>query len=152
MDADLQRVRDIASGNDKDRSALISILQDVHSEFNYLPEGSLEIIARQLGVPLSAVYGVATFFRSFSFTRRGRHVASVCLGTACHVRGGSAVAAEFERLLGVGTGQTTPDGRFTLETVNCLGCCAIGPVAVMDGEYHGQVGVRDVQALIMDHR
>jgi NADH:ubiquinone oxidoreductase subunit E len=152
MDVDLQRVRDITSRSGKDRSALISTLQDVHAEFNYLPEGSLEVISRQLGVPLSAVYGVATFFRSFSFTRRGRHVASLCLGTACHVRGGSAVAAEFERVLGVGAGETTPDGQFTLETVNCLGCCAIGPVAVMDGEYHGQVGVRDVQALIVEHR
>lgn len=152
MDADLQAVSKITSRHGEDRSALISILQDVHAEYNYLPEGSLEVIARQLGVSLSTVYGVATFFRSFSFERRGRHIASVCLGTACHVRGGSPVAAEFERILGIEAGETTPDGQFTLETVNCLGCCAIGPVAVMDGEYHGQVGVRDVQALIMERR
>ena len=148
MDAALQAVREISSRGGKDRSALISILQDVHSEFNYLPEGSLEIISRELGMPLSSVYGVATFFKSFSFKPRGKHVASVCLGTACHVRGGAPVAAEFERRLGIRTGDTTVDGEFTLETVNCLGCCAIGPVVVVDGKYRAHVGIRDVATLI----
>ena len=152
MDADLRAVRELASGYGKDRSALIAVLQDVHAQFNYLPEGSLDVIARELGVPLASVYGVATFFRAFSFTPRGRHVASVCLGTACHVRGGAPVATEFERQLRVKVGETTPDARFTLETVNCLGCCAIGPVVVIDGEYHGQVGVRHVESLIAEHR
>jgi NADH-quinone oxidoreductase subunit E len=152
MDAELRAVREITSGYGKDRSALIAVLQDVHVRFNYLPEGSLDVIARELGVPLASAYGVATFFRAFSFTPRGRHVASVCLGTACHVRGGAPVATEFERQLGVKAGETTPDARFTLETVNCLGCCAIGPVVVIDGQYHGQVGVRHVGSLIAEHR
>jgi NADH-quinone oxidoreductase subunit E len=152
MNADLQSVRKIALDHSKDRSALISILQDVHSEYNYLPEGSLEIIARELGIPLSSVYGVATFFRTFSFKPRGRHIASVCLGTACHVRGGSPVAAEFERQLDVKAGETTSDGQFSLETVNCLGCCAMGPVVVIDRQYHGQVGIRHVKTLIAEHR
>jgi NADH-quinone oxidoreductase subunit E len=152
MDAALQAVKEISSRGGNDRSALISILQDVHAEFNYLPEGSLEIISRELGMPLSSVYGVATFFKTFSFTPRGKHVASVCLGTACHVRGGSLVAAEFERRLGIQAGETTANGQFSLETVNCLGCCAIGPVAVVDGKYYGQVGVRNVGELIAEHR
>jgi len=145
-------VREIASRRGGDPSALISVLQDVHSEYNYLPEGSLEIISRELEIPLSSVYGVATFYRSFSLEPRGRHLACVCLGTACHVRGGSPVAKEFERQLGIKAGETTPDGQFTLETVNCLGCCAIGPVVVVDGEYHDQVGVRHVEELITKSR
>jgi NADH:ubiquinone oxidoreductase subunit E len=152
MDTGLQVVREIAAKRGGDHSALISVLQDVHSEYNYLPEGSLEIISSELGIPLSSVYGVATFFRSFTFTPRGRHLASVCVGTACHVRGGSPVATEFERQLGIKAGETTPDGRFTLETVNCLGCCAIGPVVVVDGEYHSQVSVRHVEKLITENR
>ncbi len=152
MDAALQVVREISSKAGRDRSALISVLQDVHSEFNHLPQGSLEIIARELGVPVSSVYGVATFFKSFSFKPRGRHVVSVCLGTACHVRGGSPVAAEFERRLGIKAGETSANGQFSFETVNCLGCCAIGPVVVVDGKYHGQVGVRHVGELIAEHR
>ena len=152
MNADLQTVRKIALEHSKDRSALVSVLQDVHSEYNYLPEGSLEVIARELGLPLSSVYGVATFFRTFSFKPRGRHIASVCLGTACHVRGGSPVAAEFERQLAVKAGETTSDGQFSLETVNCLGCCAMGPVVVIDRQYHGQVGIRHVKTLIAEHR
>ena len=106
MDAELRAVREITSGYGKDRSALIAVLQDVHVQFNYLPEGSLDVIARELGVPLASVYGVATFFRTFSFTPRGRHVASVCLGTACHVRGGTPVATEFERQLHIKVGET----------------------------------------------
>jgi NADH-quinone oxidoreductase subunit E len=152
MNAELRAVKEIVSAYGKDRSALIAVLQDVNAKFNYLPEGSLEVIARELGVPLASVYGVATFFRAFSFTPRGRHVASVCLGTACHVRGGAPVATEFERALSIKVGETTPDARFTLETVNCLGCCAIGPVVVIDGEYHGQVDVRSVESLIAEHR
>jgi NADH-quinone oxidoreductase subunit E len=152
MNADLQTVRKIALEHSQDRSALISVLQDVHSEYNYLPEGSLEVIARELELPLSSVYGVATFFRTFSFKPRGRHIASVCLGTACHVRGGSPVAAEFERQLAVKAGETTSDGQFSLETVNCLGCCAMGPVVVIDRQYHGQVGIRHVKTLIAEHR
>lgn len=148
--ASLERVRDIAKRS-KGRSALISVLQDVHAEYNHLPEGSLEIIAQELKTPLSAVYGVATFFRSFTFKPRGKNVATVCLGTACHVRGGAQVAAEFERRLGVPPGETTPDGKFTLETVNCLGCCALGPVVVINGKYHGQVGLKDVEKLIRQY-
>jgi NADH-quinone oxidoreductase subunit E len=152
MNVDLQMVRTIALEHSNDRSALISVLQDVHSQYNYLPEGSLDVIARELGVPLSSVYGVATFFRTFSFEPRGRHITSICLGTACHVRGGTPVAAEFERQLGIRPGGTTPDRQFSLETVNCLGCCAMGPVVVIDGKYHGQVGIQHVRALIEEHK
>jgi NADH-quinone oxidoreductase subunit E len=151
MDADLQAVKEIAAGYGKDRSALIAVLQDVHAEFNYLPEGSLDVVARELGVPLASVYGVATFFRAFSFKPRGRHLATVCMGTACHVRGAAQLLAETEEKLGISAGETTRDRRFTLETVNCLGCCAVGPLMIVDGEYHGEMTPKHVEAVIKEH-
>jgi NADH-quinone oxidoreductase subunit E len=151
MDADLQAVKEIAAGYGKDRSALIAVLQDVHAEFNYLPEGSLDVVARELGVPLASVYGVATFFRAFSFKPRGRHLATVCMGTACHVRGAGELLEETEERLGVHAGETTRDRSFTLETVNCLGCCAVGPLMVIDGDYHGEMTPKNVEAVIKDY-
>jgi NADH-quinone oxidoreductase subunit E len=148
MDTDLQAVREIASAHGKNRSALISVLQDVHAEYNYLPEGSLEVISREMRVPLASVYGVATFFRAFSFKPRGRHLATLCMGTACHVRGSSQLLSEAEERLGVSSGETTRDKKVTLETVNCLGCCAVGPVMVVDGEYHGEMTAKRVEAVL----
>ncbi len=152
MATDLQAIKKITSRYGGDRAALIPVLQDVIAEYNHLPEGSLQIISGELKAPLADVYGVATFFKSFTFKPRGRHLATVCLGTACHVRRGAQIATEYERHLDVVAGETTSDGQFTLETVNCLGCCAIGPVVVIDGKYHGQVGVHDVKDLIKEYR
>jgi NADH:ubiquinone oxidoreductase subunit E len=127
---------------------LIQVLQDIQDRFHWLPPEVLEHVAEALGVPLVQVYGVATFYKSFSLTPRGRHVCTVCLGTACHVRGGAAVLEEFERKLGVAAGRTTPDGRTTLERVNCLGACALAPLAVVDGRYHGQMTPTKVAAVL----
>jgi len=96
-------------------------------------------VARELDISLAHVFSVATFYKSFSLVPRGRHICTVCMGTACHVRGGSAVLEHFERKLGIGPGQTTPDGGVTLERVNCLGACALAPLAVVDGRYYGQM-------------
>jgi NADH-quinone oxidoreductase subunit E len=145
--ATLERVKDIAKKG-KGRSSLIAVLQEVHTEYNYLPEGSLEVISKELKTPLSAVYGVATFFKAFSFKPRGRHLATVCLGTACHVRESAKVLTEVRNQLGIASGETTPDMRFTLETVNCLGCCAVGPVMVVDGEYFGEMSPRKVKSVL----
>jgi NADH-quinone oxidoreductase subunit E len=130
------------------KKALIAILQDIQAEYNYLPQDALRIVARTLGVPLIDVIGVATFYRAFSLKPRGRHVATVCLGTACHVRGGPKILEEFERRLGLKAGDTTSDGQFTLETVACLGCCAIGPVVVVDKEYFAHTTLGKVGAII----
>jgi len=151
MDADLQAVKEIASEHGGDRSALISILQDVHAEYNYLPEGSLEVISRETGIPLASIYGVATFFRAFSFEPRGRHIATVCMGTACHVRESSKLLSKAEEKLGISPGETTRDKRFSLETVNCLGCCAVGPLMVVDGDYHGEMTPQQVEAVLEDY-
>ncbi len=130
--------------------ALIQVLQDVQDRYHWLPPEALEHVSRALGVPLVQVYGVATFYRSFSLSPRGRHVCTVCLGTACHVRGGAAVLEQFERRLGVAAGRTTPDGRVTLERVNCLGACALAPLAVVDGRYYGRMTEAKAEAVLAD--
>ena len=118
---------------------LVSILQDIQSEYYYLPREILEQISRALEVPLSQICGVATFFKAFSLTPRGRHLVNVCVGTACHVRGAVRVLDGIERETGIKPGETDTDLKFSLEAVNCLGCCALGPVMVVNGEYHGEL-------------
>jgi NADH-quinone oxidoreductase subunit E len=121
------------------KEQLISLLQDIQSQFNYIPGDTLIKISQKLDIPLSQVFSVATFFRSFSLKPRGRHTVTVCLGTACHVRGGQRLVDKIGRDYNLKPGGTMPDERFTLETANCLGCCALGPVVVVDGKYESQV-------------
>ncbi len=121
------------------KEQLISLLQDIQAQFNYLPQETLVKISQKLDIPLSQVFSVATFFQSFSLKPRGRHTITVCLGTACHVKGGQRLVDKIARDYNLKPGETTKDERFTLETANCLGCCALGPVVVIDGKYEGQV-------------
>ncbi len=124
---------------DGEMGGLIALLESIQAKYNYLPEEALREVAASTGRSLVDIYGVATFYKAFSLKPRGKHLVSVCLGTACHVRGGPAIAEEFERRLGIRAGETTDDREFTLETVNCLGACALGPVAVVDGKYFTKV-------------
>jgi len=151
VDVQTDRVNAFIRKHQNQKKALIAILQDVQAEYNYLPQEALRQVARSVGIPLIDVVGVATFFRAFSLKPRGRHVVTVCSGTACHVRGGPKILEEFERQLGVGAGETTADKKFTLETVACLGCCAIGPVVVVDGDFHAQTSVRKVSSIIKQY-
>lgn len=129
-------------------SAIIAIMQDVQDEVNYLPEGTLRYVAERLNIPVSKVFRLATFYRAFSLEPRGQHLISVCTGTACHVRGAVKIVDALERELGIQSGETDEQLEFTLETVNCLGACALGPVVVVDGEYHGQMtGARAVRMI-----
>jgi NADH-quinone oxidoreductase subunit E len=132
--------------------SLISILQDIQAEYRYLPEGDLRTVADQLQLPLIQVYGVATFFKAFTLTPCGEHMVTICTGTACHVRGTSLVLDEVERQLNISPGDTTEDLRFTLKTVNCLGACALGPIMVIDGEYHGQMSQGKVKTVLNKYR
>jgi len=134
------------------KKSLIAILQDIQAEYNFLPEESLRLVAKVLDIPLTDVVGVATFYRAFSLTPRGKHICTVCQGTACHVRGGPRILDEFERRLKIRAGQTTKDGQFTLETVACLGCCAIGPVVVVDRDYHAHTTVRNAGAILRKYQ
>ena len=131
---------------------LISILQQIQARYGYLPPDALTVVADKTGRSLTDVYGVATFFHSFSLQPRGKHVCSVCLGTACHVRGGPVIAEEFTRALGVKPGETTPSRDFTLETVNCLGACALGPIVVVDGHYFSNVSPVKVKEILEQAR
>ncbi len=142
---DLKSILDKHRGT---RGDLIATLEDVQERYGYLPQDALRFVAEHTGRSLADVYGVATFYRYFRLDPRGRHLISACLGTACHVRGGSAIVAEIERQLGVQAGGTTPDGEFTFETVNCLGACALGPVVVIDGHYFSKVTKSQVRQLL----
>ncbi|HUV29475.1 MAG TPA: NAD(P)H-dependent oxidoreductase subunit E [Acidobacteriota bacterium] len=127
---------------------LISILEEIQAKYSYLPEQALREVAEKTGRSLVDVYGVAAFFKAFSLKPRGKHLVSVCLGTACHVRGAPAVAQEVQRQLGIGSGDTTPDREFTLETVNCLGACALGPIVVADGHYFSKVKTSMIKGIL----
>lgn len=127
---------------------LISILEEIQAKYSYLPENALRKVAEKTGRSLTDIYGVATFYKSFSLKPRGKHLVSVCLGTACHVRGAKTIATEIEQQLSIKSGETTPDKEFTLETVNCLGACALGPVVVVDGHYFPQVKVSMVSGIL----
>jgi NADH-quinone oxidoreductase subunit E len=141
-------IQDIVNTHREDRGGLISILEDIQAKYSYLPADALRVVARETGRPLVDVFSVSTFYKSFSMEPRGKHLCSVCLGTACHVRGAPAVASRFEQQLGVPAGSTTPDKQFTLSTVNCLGACALGPVVVVDGHYFPNVATDEVKEII----
>lgn len=142
---DVFRIVDRYNGN---QGSIISILEDVQAAYNYLPQAALKIVATRTGRSLVDLYGVATFYRGFSLEPRGRHLVSVCMGTACHVRGSPEVLAGFEERVAVAPGGTSDDGEFSLSTVNCLGACALGPVTVVDGEYYRSVTKRDVPKVL----
>ena len=145
------KVESILERHQRDKGMLVAILQDIQAEYNYLPREALEETSKGLCVPLSQVYSVATFFKALSLEPRGRHLINVCLGTACHVRGAVKVLEAMERELAIGSGETTKDLRFTLETVNCVGACALGPVVIVDGEYHGQMKADKVKDVLADY-
>ena len=152
MQYEVSEFESIIDKHSRQKKALISILQDIQAEYNFLPQEALYLVSEILGIPLIDIIGVATFYRSFSLEPRGEHVVTVCMGTACHVRGGAKILDEFEKKLDVEPGHTTVDGQFTLETVACLGCCAIGPVVVVDGDYHAQTSIRKVESLLKKYR
>jgi NADH-quinone oxidoreductase subunit E len=135
----------------RDKSALIDILHDTQSEIGYLPKEALMEVGAGLGVPLSRVYSVATFFKAFSLQPRGRHLINVCLGTACHVRGADKVLEQLEKELGIKKGGNTPDLKFTLETVNCVGACALGPMVVIGEDYHGEMTPEKVGEVLKNY-
>ncbi len=134
-----------------EKSSLIAVLQDVQEEYHWLPPEALRFVSEKLCIPLIDVYSVATFYRAFSLTPRGEHVVTVCLGTACHVRGAPLVLDRMRNRLGVEPGCTTGDGKFTLESVNCLGACALAPIVVVNGKYHGQATVKKADQIIEEY-
>lgn len=133
-------------------SSIIQILTDVQQEYNYLPREVLEQVSHETSVPLSDIYGIATFYAAFSLRPRGKHLITVCKGTACFVRGMPNILNRIEDRLKIKPGSTTEDNMFTLETVNCLGACALAPIVVVDGQYYGQVNIQKVDEILDEYQ
>lgn len=131
-----------------DQENLIMIIQAIQRRYNYLPRPALTYLSTKIGVPLSQIYGVATFYSTFSLEPRGRNIISVCLGTACHVRGGERVRERIEGALDIGDRETTEDQRYTLETVRCIGCCSLGPVIKINEDVHGHISSDQVDNIL----
>ena len=153
MDAEEVRgkVGSILDKYQHDKGMLVSILQDMQAALGYLAREALLEVSAGLEVPLTRVYSVATFFRAFSLKPRGRHVINVCLGTACHVRGAVGILEAIERETGIDPGGTSEDMRFSLETVNCVGACALGPIVIVDGKYEGEMKIDKVKPLLANY-
>jgi len=147
-----QAIDQILKKYDYEHSSIIAILQDLQGEENYLPEKDLAYISERLSMPLARIYRIATFYNAFSLTPRGKHLINVCLGTACHVRGAARVIDRIKMYLGTDVGEMTKDRLFSLETVNCLGACALGPIVVIGNEYHGQMTPAKVESTIKKYR
>jgi len=126
----------------------VPVLQEINATYNYLPENVLRYISEELVIPLSSIYRLATFYNAFSLKPRGRHVITVCLGTTCHVKGAPRIVDALERELGIKVGETTEDMNFTLETVNCVGCCGLAPVMTVGEDLYGKVTTAKVPGLI----
>lgn len=148
---DLPEVESIIERYEPSPASLIVVLQEVQEQWQYLPRDILEYVGEQLSVPLSQVYRVATFYGAFTLQPRGRHLISICTGTACHVRGSGRLLERLQGLLEIHPGETTPNQLFTLETVHCMGCCALGPVIRIDDRIYGTVRIGQLEGILEEH-
>ena len=148
MQVSISEINEIIDKEARGDCSLIAALEEIQEHYRYLPPEALILASERLGVPLSQTYAVATFYNAFSLQPKGKHCMHVCMGTACHVRGSPQVLDRLESKMGIHAGETTRDHMFTLETVNCLGACALGPIVVTDGEYSGQMTVQKSDALL----
>jgi NADH-quinone oxidoreductase subunit E len=158
MAKERKKVKTAATANDKidkiidkyegDASSLIQVLLEIQRENHWLPKEALEKVSKKLNVPLSRIQHIATFYKAFNLVPRGRHEIHVCMGTACHVRGAPRVLDTVQDLTGIRPGETDLDLKFSLETVNCLGCCALGPVIVVDKKYHGKIAPTQIEDVL----
>jgi len=144
----LEKVNKVIDKYKREKRALISILQDVQEEYNYLPKDVLLHVRDKLNVPLTQIYGVVTFYNAFSLKPRGHHLVMVCTGTTCHVKGAGKLLEKLERELKIKSGGITKDLRFSLETVHCLGCCSLAPVVRVDGDTYGRVKQGDLPKIL----
>lgn len=152
MPVDLQAVCEIIERHGYQKASLIGILQDIQSRMNYLPRKALDQVSKSLDIPLTTIYEVATFYKAFSLEPKGRHMIQVCLGTACHVRGGARILNYLENRLGIKCGWTTQDLSFSLESVNCLGACALGPILVVDKKYYGKINISRIDPILEKYK
>lgn len=144
----MEKLNKLLEQYEKERGSLIGLLQDIHEEFGYLPEEYLREASRRLNIPLSRFYSLVTFYSTFRLEPIGKHHICACVGTACHVRGAPLIVDTIERELKIKAGETTPDGEYTLDVVNCVGACALGPLVTVDGEFHGKMTQKTIKKLM----
>jgi NADH-quinone oxidoreductase subunit E len=147
---ELDKIIEVQFNNDQEN--LIMILQAIQERYNYLPYPALTYLSEKMAVPLSRIYGVGTFYSTFSLEPRGKNIIFICLGTACHVRGAEKVRERIEEILQIGDGQTTEDRQFTLKSVRCIGCCSLGPVVKINEDIHGRIGPDKVKKILSKYR
>ena len=147
----MNRIDNIINKYINEEGVLIQLLLDIQRELNWIPKEAITRINERLKIPVSQIYRVASFYTALSLKPRGRHLIRVCLGTACYVRGSTRILGSLERKLDIKAGDTTSDGKFTLETVNCLGCCALGPVVEIDGQYHGRLSSANISKMLSSY-
>ena len=152
MQIDLQGIADILHSYPAQQRYSLAILQDMQRRFNYIPREGMEALAEYLDCPLSSLYAMATFYKALSLKPKGRHIIKLCDGTACHIRGSVNLVGGVERLLGIQAGETSADGQFSLELVNCLGSCALAPVMVVDDTYYGKVTMERLPEILGQYR
>jgi NADH-quinone oxidoreductase subunit E len=148
MEIDIEKIDSIIDEKGDTDKALIQAMLAIQEEFHYLPPEALKRLSEKLNVPMIRIFQVTNFYKVFSLEPRGKHVITVCKGTACHVRGSSMLVDQIDRVLKIRPGETTPDLEFTLEEVNCLGCCAIAPVMTIDNKYYGNMSVSKIERTI----
>jgi NADH-quinone oxidoreductase E subunit len=151
LDINSERINEIINSFPREKSSILAMMQDIQKEFNYLPRESLAKIADHVKVPFSRVYSMATFYKAFSLVPKGRYTIKVCDGTACHIKGSNVLLSQLNTVLGITAGETTPDGLFSIETVNCLGACAISPVMVINEKVYPKVTSATVHDIIRSY-
>ncbi len=148
----MERLQNILERYTQEKGTLIGLLQDMQETYGYLPEDKLEQVSHDLKVPLSRLFSLATFYTTFRLEPMGKHHLCACVGTACHVRGAPLIVDTIERELDVKAGETTKDGKFTVDTVNCVGACALAPLIMIDGEHHGKVSQKKIKKVLNDYK
>lgn len=148
---DNDKIDQIIDKHECKAGSLIQILLDIQSENHWLPREALDRVSEKLQVPMSKIQHITTFYKSFSLVPKGRHEVHICMGTACHVRGAQRVLDTVQDQIGIKPGETDVELKFSLETVNCIGCCALGPVMVVDGEYHGNIASSQIENVLKNY-
>ena len=151
MSMDNDRIDRIIDKHHGEARSLIQVLMEIQSENDWLPKEALERVSEKLHVPLARIQQIATFYKTFRLIPKGRHEIHVCTGSSCHVRGAARLLDTVQDLIGIRPGETTPDLRFSLETGNCLGCCALGPEIVIDGKHHSKIAPDQVKDVLKDY-
>lgn len=149
---DLNKIKEICQEHDNKPGELINILQQTQGHFGYLPAEVQEAIAQEVGVAVAKVYGIVTFYSFFSMIPQGEHPVSICTGTACYVRGAETVLHEFEKQLGLNVGETSDDGKFSLNCLRCVGACGLAPVVLVGDKTYGRVAPDNVKDIIAEYK